>query len=168
LAQDPASLDNLRDIVLPPAVPWLPPAVGWRLVAAAFVAAVLVFLFRALERWRRNAYRRQALRALDAVEARLRAGEASATAAAEISMLLKRAALAAFPRDTVADLTCDRWADFLDRTGQTKDFSGGCAKDLWPLACAASLPSSDMSGIIDAARRWLRRRRVADRAQEAR
>jgi hypothetical protein len=167
LALDPASLDNLKDIVLPPAVPWLPPAVGWRVVAVALAAGALVLLFRALARWRRNAYRREALRALDAVEARVRAGESPAAAAAEISALLKRAALAAFPRSAVADLTGDGWMDFLDRTGRMKDFSGGGAKDLWPLACGASLPSSDMSGVVDAARRWLRRHRVAEPAREA-
>lgn len=167
MAQDPASLDNLRDIVLPPAVPWLPPAVGWRLLAVAVAASALVFLFRAIDRWRRNAYRREALRALDAVEARVRAGESPAIAAAEISALLKRAALAAFPRDAVAELTGDRWADFLDRTGRAKDFSSGFAKDLWPLACGASLPSSDMSSVVDAARRWLRRHRVAEPEREA-
>jgi Domain of unknown function (DUF4381) len=168
MATDPASLDNLRNIVLPPAVPWLPPAAGWRLLAAAVGAAALVALFRAFQRWRSNAYRREALRALDGVEARLRAGEPPAGAAAEISTLLKRAALAAFPREGVADLTGDRWTDFLDRTGRTQDFSQGGAKDLWLLACGASVRPPDMSGVTDAARRWLRRHRAAEPAAEAR
>jgi len=167
LAQDPASLDNLKDIGLLPAVPWLPPAVGWRLVAVALTAGVLVFLFRAVERWRRNAYRRESLRALDAVETGVRAGESPAAVAAEISALLKRAALAVFPRAAVADLTGDGWMEFLDRTGRMTDFSSGGAKDLWPLARGASLPSSDMSGVVDAARHWLRRHRVAEAAREA-
>ena len=168
MAQDPASLDNLKDIVLPPAIPWLPPAIGWRLLAAALGMAMLVLLFRALARWRINAYRREALAALARVEARLKTGEALPAAAAEISTLLKRAALAGFPREAVADLTGDGWAGFLDRTGRTNDFTKGGAKDLSRLACGAAVPSTDAASLVDAARRWLRRHRAPAPAREAR
>jgi Domain of unknown function (DUF4381) len=53
MAQDPASLENLRDIVLPAPVPWLPPAIGWRLVAAALAAAAVVATWRAYQRCER-------------------------------------------------------------------------------------------------------------------
>src|SRR5262245_11663928 len=62
---DPASLDNLIDIVTPPPVPAWPPAPGWYVVAA--VAALLFgwSLWRAAVRWRRAAYRRAALAELE-------------------------------------------------------------------------------------------------------
>lgn len=159
MPQDPASLDNLRDIVLPPPIPWLPPAVGWRLIVAALATTALVALWRAFRRWRSNAYRREALRALGEIEARLRAGEPAAIAAVEISVLLKRAALAAFPRETSADLTGDRWAAFLDRTGGARDFTEGPGSVLWPLAYGAARDSADLTGALKAARRWLDRHR---------
>jgi len=160
MAQDAASLDNLRDIVLPPPVPWLPPAFGWRLVAAALAAAALVALWRAFARWRANAYRREALRELAAIAARIQAGENPANAAAEISALMKRAALTAFPREAAAELTGRSWASFLDRTGRTKDFTEGPGRDLWPAAFGGAVSPAGMCGAAEAARRWLRGHRV--------
>lgn len=157
MATDPASLDNLRDIVLPPPAPWLPPAVGWRIIAAALAAAAVIALWRAVRRWRANAYRREALRRLGAVDA---SGESPASAAADLLAILKRAALAAYPRAAVANLTGPQWAGFLDDTGGTKDFTAGPARDLWPLAYGAPAGGADLGGAFDAARRWLRRHRV--------
>ena len=59
---DPGSLQNLNDIVLPDAVAWWPPAPGWYAVLAVLLALLLWLSFRALRAWRRNIYRRQALR----------------------------------------------------------------------------------------------------------
>jgi hypothetical protein len=164
MSQDPASLDNLRDIVLPQTVPWLPPAVGWRLVGAAVLAVVIVASLRAVRRWRANAYRREALRELRALQAFPQVSAAPAKMAADVSALMKRAALAGYPRDAVADLTGPQWLAFLDSTGHTTDFSRGAAKDLWPLACGAPVGSANPEGVFVAARRWLRRHRPAERA----
>jgi uncharacterized membrane protein len=83
---DPASLDNLREIILPPPVPWWPPAPGWWLLFAAIALTALAFAFRLFRRWRVNAYRRAALRELAV------AGDVSA-----IAEILKRTALVAYP-----------------------------------------------------------------------
>lgn len=162
MATDPASLDNLRDIVLPPQVPWLPPPVGWAIVGAALAAAALVALWRAIERWRANAYRREALRRLAAVEAATKSGVERAQGAADSLAILKRAALAAYPREAVADLTGAQWAAFLDRTGGTTDFTRGDGADLWPLAYGAPAGSGRPDAAFAAARRWLRRHRPAE------
>ena len=52
---DPASLENLRDIAVPPPVPWWPPAPGWWVVMAVLAIAVIVVAFRA---WRAMASKR--------------------------------------------------------------------------------------------------------------
>ena len=84
---DPADLSNLRDLVLPPAVSLWPPAPGWWIVAAAGLAAAAILSAAAVARYQRNAYRREALRQLDTVDP------------GGISTVLKRTALAAWPRD---------------------------------------------------------------------
>jgi hypothetical protein len=105
MSSDPASLDNLRDIVEPAAVSWWPPAIGWWLLLGVILVVAAVFACRALRRWQADAYRRAAL-----VELR------SAGSNAEVSVILKRTALAAFPRVDVASLSGQRWCQWLGET----------------------------------------------------
>ncbi|HEY5953361.1 MAG TPA: DUF4381 domain-containing protein [Terrimicrobiaceae bacterium] len=100
--EDAASLDRLHDIITPPTVPWWPPAPGWYVLGAIVLLLVLVFLLRLWLRWRANAYRREALRALEA---------ASDTAA--ISALLRRTALAESSHSEIAVLHGNSWVDWL-------------------------------------------------------
>ena len=103
---DPASLDNLREIILPPPVPWWPLALGWWVLLAVLCLAAVSVAFRAWRTWRANAYRRAALRELAAGE--------SVAAMAEI---LKRTALVAYPRTDVASLSGPAWLAWLAETG---------------------------------------------------
>lgn len=105
---DPAATDlsRLRDVVPPEAPSWWPPADGvWVLVA---ILLALVFLGFATWRRRRraNAYRRAGLALL-----------ATAETVRDVDVVLKRVALAVFPRATVAPLYGPEWASFLRRTG---------------------------------------------------
>ena len=69
-AADPASLDNLYDIVPAPAVPFSPPAPGWYIVAGTFLAAMLWAAWTVWRRWHASAYRRTALSELEILEVR--------------------------------------------------------------------------------------------------
>ena len=138
---DPGDLSNLRDIVLPPAVPSWPPAPGWWIVTAAGLVAIGLAVAAALLMRRRNAYRRAALAALERAPP------------SEISAILKRAALAAWPRAEVAPLSGPAWRAFLDRTGRTTAFSAGAGRDLDTLAFGGA---GDADGVRAAARQWLR------------
>lgn len=100
--EDAASLDRLHDIVLPPPVPWWPLAPGWYVLGVVVLLLLLALAFRAWLRRRRTAYRREALRSLR-----------TANDVAEIAMLLRRTALAEFPREEIAVLHGDAWADWL-------------------------------------------------------
>ena len=103
--QDEASLDRMRDIFVPPPVSWWPLAPAWWVVGCACLALVFVLLVWTILRWRRHAYRRAAVRAI-----------AAATSPSEIAGLLKRTALAAFPRSDVASLSGSEWNDWLRMT----------------------------------------------------
>jgi hypothetical protein len=105
MTQDPGSLSNLRDIATPPPVPWWPLAPGCYVVITLAAVALLFFAIRGWRRWKANAYRREALRVLQA-----------ASASTEIATILKRTALAAYPRTEVASLTGDAWCDWLEKS----------------------------------------------------
>ena len=153
---DPAKLGQslpLRDIHLPPPPGWWPPAPGWWLLAGLVVilTIALVFLRR---RSRRLRYRRQALRQLAGLET---AGTmAACELLAELSMLLRRAALCAYPADNCACLNGEPWLQFLDRTLKDRQFSTG------PGRCLAYGPYQpsveiDRNALLGLCRRWLRK-----------
>jgi len=102
---DPASLQNLRDIVQQPPVPWWPPAPGWWILFGLAVLVAGVLAIRGWRMWRRGAYRRAALREME-----------SATNVAGIAEILKRTALVGFPRTDVAALSGSAWCQWLAET----------------------------------------------------
>ena len=103
--RDPASLENLHDIVQPVPVSWWPIAPGWWILLSLLVFAVLAIAVVAWRLWRANAYRRTALRELQGT-----------TSADQMAEILKRTALAVFPRSDVASLSGAAWSDWLSRT----------------------------------------------------
>jgi len=146
--EDPASLDRLHDLVLAPPEPWWPPAPGWLLLLAALLLLLLAFLVTRFMKWQADRYRREALALLDD----------PTTPPAEWSAILKRAAIAAWPRDEVAGLTGSAWLAFLDRTAAMNSFTSGPAKGLENLAFSPP-GQSDLSTLKSAAREWIVRHR---------
>lgn len=144
------SLERLHDIVLPDPPPLWPPTSELALSLLLLGAAVLVALVQWRRRRRRNAYRVEGLALL-----------ADARSLHQVSVVLKRVALAAYPRERVASLVGPAWAEFLHRTG------GG---DLAALAEALTraVPGAPPAGpasappspeLVAQAARWIRRHR---------
>ena len=100
------SLTDLRDIVIPDSPPFWPPASGVWVALAMLTLLLLVVGWRIHADYRKNAYRRAGLALLEA-----------AGTSHEVSVVLKRVALAAFPREQVASLYGDQWSAFLRATG---------------------------------------------------
>jgi hypothetical protein len=155
-ADDPTSLDRLHDIVSPPPAPWWPPAPGWYVVLAVGGLLLVWATVKLVLAWRRDRYRRLALAELAAI----RDGDAPGFLP-RLSELLKRTALAAYPREEVAALTGDGWLAFLDRTGATTAFAGGPGRALadGPYAPARSLDDRQRDDLFAAARAWVRHHR---------
>ena len=157
---DPGSLQNLNDIVLPDAVAWWPPAPGWYAVLAVLAALILWLSFRSLKSWRRNTYRRQALRELGGIRKRGR------PAAGEVPVLLKRAALSAWPRVGVARLNGAEWHAFLGRTAPGGRFAAETCNVMDRLSYAgrgAYEPSgAEFERLCAAAEHWLKNHRVEE------
>ena len=103
--RDPASLDRLRDIAVPSPVSWWPPAAGWWVVFAIVMLLTTYAAYQTWKHWRSNAYRRSAAAELDSTQT-----------VSEVNELLKRTALAKFPRREVAQLTGPAWCNWLEST----------------------------------------------------
>jgi hypothetical protein len=148
MSDDPASLDRLHDVVVPPAVPWWPPTPGWAIVLAALTLAVLALLLRRVMRWQANRYRREALRLLDDPGMK----------PTEWSALLKRTALAIWPREEVANLTGKEWLAFLDRTAGMNAFTAGAGSSIESIAFdpKGGEASGDLKSVV---REWIQRHR---------
>lgn len=141
----PELLDRMAPLVIPEPVSWLPAAPGWWTVACWTAGLCLVIAWRVTSRWRKNRYRREALAALDA--------GSGALAAVDIARVLKRAALAAYPRERVASLSGSAWAAFLRETSGDDSVVAEAADRL---ARAAYRQDADPAALVEPARRWIR------------
>jgi len=108
-----SSLDGLSDIILPAPVPSWPPGQGVFLLLLALAIAALLFGYLFAKRQRANRYRREGLLLLD-----------DAMTVHDVSVVLKRVALAAFPPERVASLYGKEWRDFLATSCRSCDLSG--------------------------------------------
>ncbi len=150
--QDP--LARLRDIHLPPDVPFWPPAPGWIALAALVVLVLLVLAIREW-RWRRTlAYK--ALKALDA------APNTDSRAAAAASAELIRRILVTRNRTQEATLTGAPWHEFLSagKTGLPPHIAQlvATAPYLPPRTPAEAGPEDVplRAEVLKSVRRWIR------------
>lgn len=147
---DNASLQNLNDIVAPDAVPWWPLAPGWYVLAVITAIALAVLAVLGWRRWRRDRYRRQALAELEDIR------EDAAGSLQRLPSLLKRTALSAWPRETVASLSGQPWHAFLDNSAGMDQFRLGAGDLLDQLAYGKSLSETEHGRLLAAAEKWLR------------
>lgn len=161
---DPSSLNRLHDLVVPPPVSWWPPAPGWYWLMGIGLVIGFYLLLREFVRWQHNRYRREALAQWRIQWMKLADANTRVAATADLAVLLKRAALSAFPRNQVASLTGGEWMAFLDQTGQMDGFASEAGKLLEQAAYDCITPAQcDEARANQAAMlvyRWLRRHRA--------
>jgi hypothetical protein len=150
MTPDPAALANLRDLALPAPVAWWPPPFAWWVLAAALLAFALLLGTWLGLRYRDDAYRRAAARDLRAL-----AAAAPSTLAPAIASVLKRTALVAYPRASVASLTGGMWSAFLGRTGGFPP-AAAAALARATLDPSRALNPAEAGAILAAAQRWIR------------
>ena len=114
---NPAAMDplaQLRDIHLPDGVAWWPPAPGWWLLLLLLaVIGALIWRYRQ-QQARKRRYRVLALQELELYLQGYRQHGQYQQFAREVSELLKRVAIHAYPTDSVAGLSGAAWVEFLN------------------------------------------------------
>lgn len=146
---------QLRDIHLPGAPAFWPPAPGWWLLAAAMLALLVWAGIVAARRYRLYRRRKRVLAVLTGLEQAF-ASAPSPEHLARISVLMRRLALARFPRKQVATLTGDAWLRFLDDSGGNGRFAAGPGRALASAPYQRSLPADlDSAGLAALVREWV-------------
>lgn len=151
----PDLVELMHPLVVPQPVAWLPATPGWWVLLSWVAAVVAIFAAHLRTRRQRNRYRREAGALLDDIAGW--AADEPSRAAGEIASLLKRTALAAYPRERVAGLHGEAWARFLVASSGDDKAIRASADDL---AAAAFRPDVDGRKLVAPARRWIRRHRV--------
>jgi hypothetical protein len=136
---------RLRDLHPPEAPPWWPPAPGWWLALLAALLLAAIAVHRAAPAWQRWRLRRKLLAALEA-----------AATAAEISQLLRAAALARFPQHPAAGLHGAQWIAFLEACDREPGRFAALAEALTEMPYRAPRAGDDVAPLRAAARGWLR------------
>ena len=135
------SLDNLRDIVIPDAPSIWPFSTGLWLALIAVTAILIYIGLQWYSAHKRNAYRRAGLELL-----------AGASTVHEVSVILKRVALVVYPREQVAPVYGEQWAQFLDAT---------CPKCHFSEFVELDESSAADERLKQMASRWIERHRVS-------
>jgi hypothetical protein len=153
-----AALAQLRDYRLPEPVSWWPPAPGWWALLLLLAALALWLLWRVRRQLARTAATRQARRELARLRARCASGDDNVACVREVSVLLRRFALARWPRQQVAGLSGSAWLAFLDAHGGNGRFSNGAGRHLAdaPYRPRAAVPLPEL---LDLADDWIRHNR---------
>src|SRR5262245_6582533 len=112
---------GLVDFPLPDTVSLWPQTWTARITIAVVLVAAVVAAWTFIRRWHANRYRREALAELGRIEA----NQAPDAVAAELALLVRRTALAAFPRERIVALTGPAWLSFLDHSYGGAEFSNG-------------------------------------------
>lgn len=145
----------MHGLVMPAPISLLPVTAGWWILSAWLLAVLIIVASYGLMLRRRNRYRREALAALTAID---NASELDPFEMAQrISLLLKRTALAAYPRSQVASLSGSEWAEFLKVSANGDQ---QIAEAAGMLAGAAYRPDTDGRLLTSPARRWIRHHRA--------
>ena len=127
---------------------WPQTWLSWTVIALAIVSLVAAISWF-VRRRHANRYRRAALAELDRI---MRTPQPTA---GTLELLVRRTALAEFPREAIAPLAGTAWLSFLDETYGGQEFSQGAGRAL-ALAPYAPAGTGDVAPLAELVRRWIR------------
>ena len=146
-------LQELRDVHLPDPISLWPPAPGWWILSGLIVMGAVVFLWIRIYR-RRTQVRRLAMTELDAIKQHYDTHRNDQWLVQRLSAIVRRYAMATFPRTEVAGLVGISWLQFLDQTGRTNQFTDGVGHLLrsGPYRPEVTVPVAELLLLVE---RWI-------------
>ena len=147
---------GLIDIPLPQPVSLLPQTWPSRIAIALLLAAAIAAVWRIAHQRHVNRYRREALAELGRIEQAVDADKAPAELVTRLAVLVRRTALAAFPRERIAPLAGPAWLSFLDSTYDGSEFSEGPGRLLASAPYQRIAPDGgEVRSLAAVVRRWI-------------
>ena len=169
---DPASLQNLNDIVLPAQVSWWPLATGWYILSALLLIVLVWLGYRSLRRWFKNRYRRVALQELQSLAEGIQNGADRDSNLRQIPVLLKRTALSIYPREQVASLAGKDWYEFLNSRLRKPAFAESISSTLDTVSYSAGdlsqVDKRSATALLSASRHWLKHHQATTVSMDSR
>lgn len=166
---DPASLQNLNDIVLPAPVDWWPLANGWYVVSGIVLIAIAWFGYRWVQHWISNRYRRAALQELQLLVEDIQSEVKRDSSLRQIPILLKRTALSAYPRAQVASLSGQDWFGFLNSSVRNPLFTESTLSTLDTISYSrgelGEIDKPAITALLNASRQWLKHHQSKTRSE---
>lgn len=159
----PDPLEQLADIHLPESVSWWPLAPGWWILLALLIIGLIIF-FIIRHRKKQNLYRKYAQASLDQLYADYQTDQDAAKFLQEISVLLRRTALTAYPGTFNASIKGNAWLEWLDSVcpAKTPDtslkFTGEYGQQL-ATASYQKNPVVDAAAIYKLSSHWIAQHR---------
>ena len=162
---DPASLQNLNDIVLPEAVSWWPLASGWYFLLGLLIIILAWFIYISIQHRINSRYRRTALHQLQLLAQEVNKADKRDSVLRQIPILLKRTALTAYPRRQLASLTGKSWHNFLNSKVGTPSFTESSCNSLdcisYSVGSLDTVDAEAASELLKACKHWLKHHRPA-------
>ncbi len=144
--QQPTQLNNLYE---PPPVPFTFETIGWEILLGVLILLLLVLAEIWIKSYRRNAYRRAALKQLNLYQQ-------SSWKVQDVLVLLKSSAIHAYGRQRTASLHGLNWLQFLEGSGKNvqlvkleQDIATAVYQD-------QSLNPQAGDELMDNARKWIK------------
>ena len=154
------SLEGIEPIIPPEPVAFWPPQPGWYALGILLLIALAYLVYLYFMYKKRNAYRLKALELLEEI----RSGEAL-DRLARLNRLLKATALIGFPRREVADLTGDKWIEFLAASGGDSGFSEPPYRSLgysyYSSSSQDALSENEWLILMDLSARWIKKHKFS-------
>lgn len=151
-------LAQLKDIHLPTPISWWPLAPGWYAVITLIVFLCIFILYRFYKNYCHAKAKKHALILLTHYQKHYEKEGDVAWTSAHISELLRRVALAYYPREKVASLHGEDWLLFLNETSKGVDFT--LVKEMLLDAPFKTNQSMDLTPLFNAAQLWIKQRSI--------
>jgi hypothetical protein len=149
-------LAQLKDIHLPDPISWWPLAPGWYLLIAFIIFLFIVVMYQAYTRHRNALPKKNALQLLTTYRACYEKEGNAQWVSSQTSELLKRVALAYYPRANVANLCGEEWLNFLNQTAKGIDFNS--VKYMLLHSPFKNKVTENPTPFLDKAEQWIKQR----------